>query len=300
VKHYLVLYLFLFFLITALNAQVPLSLPNIQESQIIIPVQINLKPIYLLAEKNVDTVFTSPNYPNDWVQVDCGTRYKYHFRRSPLQLKSSGSTMHLSFTGFYQIIGASRACVKGTALSPWTPDCSCGFKEGERKVNVNFTSVIAIQPNHQVRVTVARNQPQPVDKCTVCFWGQDITGEVMKGLVAELDAAKKAIEDSFRVVNTRPYMQEAWNKLKQVYAIPGLGYLALHPKKLHMENIYAKDDLLNISLGITATPVISFDRPPTASVPVPDISSSGNKKGFSIFLDAALNYDSLSTVMNQT
>jgi hypothetical protein len=66
-----------------------------------------------------------------------------------------------------------------------------------------------------------------------------------------------------------------------------------------MENINAKDDLLNMSLGLTATPVISFTRPNGAPTLVPDLSSSGNKKGFSIFLDAALNYDSLSTVMNQ-
>jgi hypothetical protein len=59
-------------------------------------------------------------------------------------------------------------------------------------------------------------------------------------------------------------MQEAWNKLNKTYAIPGLGYLALHPKNLHMENIHAKDDLLNINMGITATPVITFENPKIA------------------------------------
>jgi hypothetical protein len=56
------------------------------ESKIIVPIQINLKAIYNLAERNINTVFTSPNYPRDWVQADCGTRYKYRFRRSPLRL----------------------------------------------------------------------------------------------------------------------------------------------------------------------------------------------------------------------
>jgi hypothetical protein len=268
------------------------------ESRIIVPIQINLKPIYALAEKSVDTVFTSPDYPNGWVELDCANRYKYRFRRSPLKMKTSGTTMNLSFTGLYQIIGSSRACVGNAALSPWTPPCSCGFKEGERRVNVSFSSSFGFHPNHQVHVNVMRQEPKPLDKCSVCFWGQDITAEVMKGLKEELDAAKKAIEDSFRIVNTRPYLQQAWNKLSEVYPVAGLGYLSLNPKKIHMENIYAKDDLLNISIGITATPVISFVRPQATPTLVPNLSPSGGANGFSIFLDAQLEYDSLSNVVN--
>jgi hypothetical protein len=281
------------------TAQQPvINIDSLPLSQIIIPIQINLKPIYALAEKHVDTVFTSPNYPEGWVQLDCATRYKYHFRRSPLVMKTSGTTMNLSFTGFYQIIGSSRACVKGISLSPWTTPCSCGFTEGERKVAVNFTSTFSFQPNHQVNVKVTRKEPQPITKCTVCFWGQDVTTQVMNGLKEELDAAKKAIEDSFRIVNTRPYMQAAWNKLNELYTIPGLGYLKLNPKQMHMENISAKDDLLNINIGITASPTINFEKPAITPSLVPNLTSAGGKSGFNIFLDAALNYDSLSHVVN--
>lgn len=50
------------------------SLPN---SEINIPIQIDLKPVYAMAEKSVDTLFTSPGYPEGWVQEACDTRYKY-------------------------------------------------------------------------------------------------------------------------------------------------------------------------------------------------------------------------------
>src|SRR5688572_7811452 len=76
-----------------------IKLDSLPESQIDIPIQVNLKPIYALAEKNVDTVFTSPNYPEGWVQADCATRYKYHFRRSPLRMTMSGMVLNLGFTG---------------------------------------------------------------------------------------------------------------------------------------------------------------------------------------------------------
>ena len=73
------------------------SLPN---SEINIPIQIDLKPVYAMAEKSVDTLFTSPGYPEGWVQEACDTRYKYIFRRSKLQMQASG--MSLSETGHQQ------------------------------------------------------------------------------------------------------------------------------------------------------------------------------------------------------
>ena len=77
---------------------------SLPESEINIPIQVSLNPIYRLAEKTVDTIFTSPNWPDGWVQDGCGTRYKYTFRRSLLQMKASGSLLTLGFTGFYKII----------------------------------------------------------------------------------------------------------------------------------------------------------------------------------------------------
>ena len=274
------------------------TIDSLPESQIDIPIQINLRPIYALAEKHVDTVFTSPNYPNDWVQADCATRYKYHFRRSPLRISMNGTILNLSFMGYYQIVGSTRVCISGTVLSPWTPGCSCGFDEGERRVNIGFTSTFRLQPNYILNSRIFRNEPQALDKCSVCFWGQDITSTVISGLKTELDASKKTMEDSFSVVNLRPYMQQAWNMLNTVYAIPNVGYFALHPKKLRMENINAKNDLLNINIGISATPVVSFEKPDIAPTIVPDLTSANNPGGFNVYLEAALRYDSLSNVMN--
>lgn len=275
-----------------------ITIDSLPESQIDIPIQINLKPFYAVAEKNVDTVFTSPNYPADWVQADCATRYKYHFRRSPLKMAVNGTTLNLSFIGFYQIIGSTRVCVGGTILSPWSPACRCGFDEAERRVNISFTSTFKLQPNYLLNTTIIRNEPNPLDKCAVCFWGQDVTKSVMDGLKADLDVSKKTMEDSFSHINLRPYMQQAWNMMNAVYAIPNVGYLSLHPKKLRMQNINAKNDLLNVNIGISATPVISFAKPDATVSPVPDLSTVNNPGGFNVYLEAALQYDSLSKVMN--
>jgi hypothetical protein len=283
------------------KAQSPLpqqSNTSFPESQIDIPIQISLKPFYTLAEKNVDHYFTSPDYPNGWIESDCATRYKYHFTRSPLRMTMNGTTLNLAFTGSYKIIGSTRACVNGVVLSPWTPECKCGFSEGERKVNIGFISTFNLRPNHILQTKIVRTEPLALNKCTVCFWGQDITTTVMDGLKKELDLSKKLMEDSFGTINLKPYMQQAWNLLSEPYAIAGIGFLNLHPKKLRMENINAKNDMLNIQLGISATPVISFQREETGYTEVPNLSSVNNKDGFNINLEAALQYDSLSQVIN--
>lgn len=280
-------------------AQTSFNLDSTPVSEINIPIQINLKPVYAMAEKKVDTLFTSPGYPDGWVQEGCDMRYKYSFRRSPLQMSASGLSMKLGFTGYYRIIGSSRVCVMGAAVSPWTPPCKCGFTEPERRVNVSFSNSINIQPDYKVRLTVKRNEPEPLDKCEVCFWGQDITKQVLDGLKEELDAAKTELEKNYGVVDLKPSFQQVWNQLNKVYSIYGMGWLQMNPQRLRINNIFAKNDSLYVYLGLSAKPVISFEKPAEHLTLIPSLGDFSRHQGFSVFLDAVLNYDSLSHIMNQ-
>lgn len=275
------------------------KLDSLPSSEINIPIQVNLKPLYGMAEKNVDTVFTSPGYPDEWVQEGCANRFKYVFRRSKLQVKTSGSAITLGFTGYYKIVGSTRVCVNGTVISPWTPACRCGFgNEGERRVNISFTNSVSIQPDFKVRINFKRNEPQPLDKCEVCFWGQDITNLVMKGLSAELDASKKMLDKNYGLVDLKPKFQQVWDQLNKVYNLYGLGWLKINPQRIRINNLFAAKDSLNIYLGLSAKPVISFEKPVEQATTLPPIGSFSRRPGFNIFLDAVLSYDSLSQIMN--
>ncbi|HSU27463.1 MAG TPA: DUF4403 family protein, partial [Chitinophagaceae bacterium] len=225
-------------------------------------------------------------------------RYKYIFRRSPLLMKASGTSLDLGFMGFYKIIGSTRACINGTVVSPWTPPCKCGFNEAERRVNVSFSNSLTVLPDYKIKLNIKRNEPEPLDKCTVCFWGQDITKQVMKGLSAELDAAKLDLESQYGSVDLRPKFQQVWDMLNKVYNIYGLGWLQVNPKAIRINNIFGRNDSLNVYLGLSAKPVISFERPADQSSWVPPIAQFRNNPGFNIFLDAQLNYDSLSIILN--
>jgi Domain of unknown function (DUF4403) len=275
-------------------------LDSLPSSEINIPIQVNLKPMYAMAEKSVDTVFTSPGYPDGWVQEACDTRYKYVFRRSPLKITGSGSSMNIGFTGYYKIVGATRLCASGTILSPWSPACKCGFSEPERRVNVSFSNSVMIQPNFIVNLAVKRNEPQPLDKCEVCFWGQDITKQIMKGLTAELDVSKKDMEKTYGAYNLKPRFQQVWDQLSKAYNLYGLGWLQINPQKVRINNLFINKDSLNIFLGLSAKPVIGFEKPAEKKSAIPNMGTFSRQQGFSIFLDAVLSYDSLSNIMNMS
>lgn len=274
------------------------KMDSLPESEVTIPIQVNMKPLYQLAEKNVATVYTSPKWPDEWVNIDCANRYKYQFRRGPLQFSAAGNAMNLGFTGYYKIIGSTRVCVGNAVVSPWTPPCRCGFDEGERRVNVSFVNTVKVQPDYKINLSITRQEPVPIDKCTVCFFGADITTQVMKGLKDELDLAKRSIEDSFGVVDVRSQVQQLWNRLNTSYNLYGLGWLRINPQKIRLTSLFARNDSLNIFLGMTAKPVISFEKSNDLMTIAPNIDNSYAKPGFNIFLDAVLNYDSLSNIIN--
>ena len=166
-------------------------------------------------------------------------------------------------------------------------------------MQVSFTSSVSLQPDYKVKLNVKRNEPKPLDKCEVCFWGQDITKVVMKGLSAELDVSKDAMMASYGQVDLRSRFQQIWDQLNQVNNVYGLGWLQLNPQQIHINNIYAKNDSLNIFLGLSARPVIRFEKPETVQSRIPLLSGLQRNPGFNIFLDAVLQYDSLSNLLNQ-
>jgi hypothetical protein len=64
-----------------------------------------------------------------------------------------------------------------------------------------------------------------------------------------------------------------------------------------VNSLFARNDSLNINLGLTAKPMISFEKPKEYLTVVPGITDNSQRTGFSIFLDAILNYDSLSHII---
>ena len=278
------------------------SLDTLPLSEIDVPVKVNLRPFYALAEKEVQQVYTSPGYPAEYVVDNCDSRYMYRFRRGPLQITSSGNTIRMGFMGFYTVAGGTRICT-GTGseripVTPWTPTCTCGLREGERKVNVAFTASLKLTPDYRIQATINRLEPVPVDKCEVCLFNMDITSVIMARLKAQLDDARKSMLDTLSATSLRPQFQKIWDLLNATQPILNYGYLKINPQQIRISELHAVKDTMIMNIGLTAKPVISQAKPAELRTVVPNITPVASRRGFSIYTDAHLDYDSLSNIMN--
>jgi hypothetical protein len=271
-------------------------------SDIDIPIKINLRPVYAIAEKSVQQVYTTPNYPVDFVVENCDTRYMYKFRRGPLQFITGGDQLHFGFTGYYIMAGGQRVCTgtgsNRTPVTPWSPTCTCGLSEGERKVDVSFIAGMQITTNYHIVPNIKTLDPRAIDKCTVCFWGQDITPTVMDRLKAQLEDARKGMIDTLSRMDLKPQFQKIWDMLNAVQPMSNYGYLQINPQQIRISNISADKDTLKLSVGISARPTVVQVKPAEIKTVIPDLTVGQSRRGFSIYTDAILNYDSLSSILN--
>lgn len=285
--------------LASLDTLSPQAVDTLPLSDIDIPVKINLKALYRIAETKVDTIFHSPGWPDDYYQAACDTRYMYRLRRGRLRILAQGNTMQMKFTGYYQIKASQRLCTGTTAYSPWTPPCGCGYGgEGARRVDMGFSTRLSLRPNYTVQAQVTRFPTTPIDQCNVCFWGQNITNQVVSAINAQMDTAGWSLQKTLDHLDLRPQFQELWQKLWSVYRLYNVGYLQLRPERLRISNMAAQNDTLYLSVGISGRPLISLTPLKDTITPVPDLSDFTPRHGFNIYLDSRLNYDSLAAVLN--
>ena len=266
-------------------------------SDLDIPIRINLKPLYTWANNFIDTVYTSPNYPNDWVMDGCETRYQYRFIRGPFNFKAFNNILYVSFSGYYGVRGSTRACT-GIGNSPWTPACSCGLgAEKPRRIDAGFTIQFRMLPDYRLGLIVNRMEPVAVDKCSVCFFGKDITQTVATTLRTELDTSIAQMQRQLQTFSLKPYLQMVWDTLQSNYPMPGFGYLNVQPEAMRISQAEMRRDSLFLSLGLSAKPELA-QLPALQRRPLPNITDFRQRFGFRLFIAQHLPYDSLNALIN--
>lgn len=278
------------------------AVEDIPSSVIDLPIAIGLKPLFEAAEAQVSKVFTSPGWPKNFVEDGCDTRYQYYFRRGPLRIEGKGKTFSLGFTGFYKIKAQQRPCLGETPIAGWLPPCSCGFDEPERRVQIAFSAEMSIQSDYSLLYQVKRMEPVAVDRCKMCFIGYDATKTVMDAIKVQLDSSRMYLEDTLSKVKLRPYFQQAWQLLQQNWDMAGKGNLKIYPEQISLSDYRVTNDSLFLNLGVTARPEIRLEPfSNRVASALPDLSpyQPTKDKGFSIHLQADLQYDSLSKIVTE-
>lgn len=272
---------------------------NIPVSTISIPVRISLQPLYKMAEQYVDKEFKSEGWPNDWVYDGCNTRYMYHFRRGPLQLSFSGRKAEIDFTCYYQVKGAQRGCLAGVGVTPWSPPCSCGINEPERRIQLGFSADFFVRNDYTAGANISIKEPKTPDPCEVCFFKSDITSLIVKNVKPQLDTARVYAMKQMGAISLRPQVQQLWNQLQQPIPLAGYGFFYINPEQILLNKLSADKNYLNVSIGLTARPHAGFEHPEPVMPTVPPLQGGADQEGFKVYTDVHLTYDSLSRILNQ-
>lgn len=267
-------------------------------SEIDIPVSIALKAVYLWANKFVDTMYTSPDYPKGWVEDGCSVRYQYQFKRGPFSFRATNNVLVAKYTGYYGVRGSTRVC-SPIGNSPWTPPCSCGFgSEKPRRIDAGFATAFKLNPNYTLGVNVRLTEPAALDKCSICFFGKDITTTVAGQLKTEMQASMSEMQMQLQTFSMRPYLQTIWDTLQVPYAMPGFGYLGMQPEAIRISQAVLRNDSMFFSIGLSARPELKADAAFNKK-PLPAITDFSRRGGFSLYLAQTLPYDSLNAVANE-
>jgi hypothetical protein len=286
--------------ISASGYNLPDTLPALPTSQIDLPLKINAKPILFKANFFVPAQFTSDGWPN-YAQPSCDFRYKYRFVRSGFSVSCANNQLGIQLTGNYQVAGARCICSMNKPVSPWVSG-SCGFgKEPLRRVNIAINSKLDFLPNWKVITTSSVSKIDPLDKCYVSLFSNDVTQQVLdsitasvKGFCATLDATISGMDFS-RLV--KGVSEKGFHKTP----VSKYGFLLVNPSVLRIGQLNYSKDSFYISVGLSCKPELSSDSVSKVhDSPGLVLNASENRNSVATYVNASYDYEFLSKLLSDT
>jgi hypothetical protein len=277
------------------------SLPELPQSELDIPIQIAAAPIMAKAEKLVPSEFTSDGWP-ELLHPSCDFRYKYRFVRTNLQISSTSNLISIRFGGNYQVSGSKCLCTAGVPVTPWISG-SCGFQpQPLRRVNMALSTNLQFLPNYTVRTVTSINQIQPLDKCQVSVFSNDITQLVMDSIRSSLATFSAAMDQTIAGLSFTNFINPLRDSSYKKVAIGNYGYLLLNPTGLRIGQLNYSKDSFYISLGISCRPQLSSDPTNHISPPpaLPPLLQTENRNGFRVYFNMNYDYDFLTRMLRDS
>jgi hypothetical protein len=278
-----------------------LSLPELPLSELDIPLKIAAKPVLEKAESLVPAEFTSDGWP-EFMHPSCDFRYKYRFVRSALQVTCSNNLINIRFGGTYQVSGSKCLCTAGIPVTPWISG-NCGFApQPLRKVNMGISTNLQFLPTYKLRTITTINQVQPVDKCEVSVFSNDITQLVMDSIRSSLVSFSSAMDQTIAGLSFAKFATLIRDSSYRKIAIGKYGYFLLNPSAFRIGQInYVKDSFV-ISLGVSCKPLFSSDPLNHIQVPssLPALLQTDSRNGVRLYLNVNYNYDFLTRILRDS
>ena len=272
-------------------------------SHINIPINISIDPILKFANESSSPIIRNPEWPNYTTFGACdGPQAKYDVFRENLNGYVVGNKFIVGTKAWYGIEGNfCTNCVWGNCVHPRIP-FSCGSgNETKRRVEIEFSTLLSMNENYQLVTSTSLSKLNPMDPCELTFLKIDMTGEIMKAMQPALFDVCKYIDQQCLQLDFKSYANEAWKQLNSQMEIPGYGFLTFNASNFKLGPMYGYGNILQVNLGIDATPVLSLDKNENAVVPpLPSLNVQNDlATGFVIQMPIKSSYESLSTKVNE-
>lgn len=282
--------------------EIPMG-PPLGVSHINIPVNISIDPILKFANESSSPIIRNPEWPNVTYFGACdGPQAKYDVFRENLNGYVVGNKFVVGTKAWYGIEGNyCTNCVWGNCVHPRIP-FSCGSgSETKRRVEIEFSTNLSMNENYQLITSTSLSKLNPIDPCELTFLKIDMTEEIMKAIRPPLFDVCKYIDQQCLQVDFKSYANEAWKQLNSQMEIPGYGYLTFNASNFKLGPMYGYGNILQVNLGIDATPVMSLDKNENAVIPpLPPLNVQNElTSGFLISMPIKSSYESLSIKANE-
>lgn len=277
------------------------TLPDLPVSEIDIPVSLAAKPILDKAEKLVPAAFTSDTWPG-FIQPSCDFRYKYRFVRSALQIACINNVLSVHFSGNYQVGGSKCLCTAGIPVSPWISG-SCGFPpQPLRRVNMGLRSTLQFLPDYRLRSTTTITGIQPLDKCQVSVFSNDITQLVMDSIRSSLASFSAAMDQTVAGLDLSKFVRQARDSSFHRVSLGRYGYILLNPSGVRLGQLNYSNDSFHISFGLSCKPLLTSDPANPGPVPasLPPLLQTENRSGVKLYLNMQYDYAFLTRMMQDS
>jgi hypothetical protein len=266
-------------------------------SQIDIPVQVDLNPLYTQIESSVPAKLTSQGYPGWEASDNCLLQYKWNFWREKLTFTAQNNTLNIGCIGYYFGSGQVRPCCWDWC--PWV-GAGCGSENLPRQLQLGIASTVNVGADYRIVSSTKLTKLDAVNRCKITSLNFDITDAVLKQARAPIENACRDFDNSMLGYNLRTQVEKVWKTLYTPMPIDTFGSLVFHPTALRISKLTTQGNMLSFSLGATATPRFIFkgaDAPPVP--PLPALGQNPQQGGgFSVYLDARLPYAELAKIAN--
>ncbi|HSZ32353.1 MAG TPA: DUF4403 family protein, partial [Puia sp.] len=154
-----------------------------------------------------------------------------------------------------------------------------------------LSSNLQFLPNYKLRTSTNINRVQPVDKCSVSVFSNDITQLIMDSIRSSLVSFTSSIDQSISGLNFEKFTGRLKDSVFRKVGVGKYGYFLLNPTAFRIGQLNYIKDSFSISLGISCRPQFSSDPTNYIKEPalLPSLLQTENRNGIRLYL--SMNYD---------